>query len=194
MTPPHLLGLGGPAATAVSRSVPNVPCPPPPPLAAAGTNYIRTTHFELHCDATVKGFAQLYDVVQDPDNGCDYTLRFHTNAVCYGGVLGGLSGGWMFNILLFTVAGVYLVAGGAWSWFRNKAFGHPHAEFWSGINDLIVDGIVFSLSGCRARRGRAAMKIGTSSDGAAPMFGGSGAETAAPAFGGSSVKGAYTDL
>jgi hypothetical protein len=82
---------------------------------------LRRTRFNFTCDATVKGFAQVLSVAQDENDDCLYTVVFATNIACQGGgVLGGLSGGWVFNIIVFTVAGLYLAVGTGMHYARHR--------------------------------------------------------------------------
>lgn len=83
---------------------------------ATGAPFPRITHMEFYCDADATGFATFYEVAQNATDGCDYTLRFKTSAACIGSAAGGISGGWVFNIIVSVAAGLYLSVGAAVTW------------------------------------------------------------------------------
>lgn len=83
---------------------------------ATGAPFPRITHMEFYCDADTTGFANFYEVAQNATDGCDYTLRFKTSAACIGSAAGRLSGGWVFNIIVFVSAALYLSIGAFVTW------------------------------------------------------------------------------
>lgn len=124
-------------------------CPVNP---ATGNFYPRTTEYQFKCDHSVTGFAVLESVLQNTSDSCDYTLKFKTNLVCFGDLP--ISGGWIFMIILLGGFGLYVIGGYAYSYARLKTFVFPNQEFWSEVNDLIFEGVVFvcSLGKKRARK------------------------------------------
>jgi hypothetical protein len=91
-------------------------------------------------------------VLQNTSDSCDYTLKFKTNLVCFGDLP--ISGGWIFMIILLGGFGLYVIGGYAYSYARLKTLVFPNQEFWSEVNDLIFEGVVFvcSLGKKRARK------------------------------------------
>lgn len=67
---------------------------------------------------------------------------------------GGLSTGSVLCILFFVFLGVYFVGGAVALRLLRGATGRemvPNIDFWTALPELIKDGVVFSLNGCRAR-------------------------------------------
>lgn len=86
-----------------------------------GQPVLRRTRYNFTCDASVRGFAQVLSVAQDENDDCLYTVVFATNLACVGGnPLTRLSGGWVFNIIFFTVAGLYLAVGSGLHYARHR--------------------------------------------------------------------------
>lgn len=191
-------GCGADAALADTCRPAHPPAPP-----AAGLPYLRTTRFELYCDATATGFAVLYETEQTDAEPCLYVLKFRTNAVCQGpgvsAIVRTLSPGWVFNILLIVTLFVYIVGGAVIGYRKSGLWELPNAEFWSGVGDLIGDGIRFAFTcggrlggGAGARRGGGFATAGVATSGSSGAFiGSTDAAPAAPAFGGPR---SYTDL
>lgn len=184
-----------------------------------GSPFPRVTHLQFFCDKTVTGYAQMYAVDQNATDDCEYTVKFKTSLVCVTGM--GLSGGWVFNIIVMTLFGVYVVAGYGINYARKKTCEFPNRAFWAEFESLVYDGIRFILAGCRKPAPRGAKKVAsgeqygassfsadTSAQASAAMFTGSSgydASSASPAsssasgyqgIGTSSGSGsnAYTDL
>uniref|UniRef100_A0A6P7G7D8 Cation-dependent mannose-6-phosphate receptor-like n=1 Tax=Diabrotica virgifera virgifera TaxID=50390 RepID=A0A6P7G7D8_DIAVI len=64
----------------------------------------------------------------------------------------GMSGGSVFLLIFFIVAGVYFVGGAALMYFIRGARGVemiPNIDFWRNLPGLIKDGLIFLLSGCK---------------------------------------------
>ncbi|XP_072396066.1 cation-dependent mannose-6-phosphate receptor-like [Diabrotica undecimpunctata] len=64
----------------------------------------------------------------------------------------GMSGGSIFLLILFIVAGIYFVGGAALLYFIRGARGVemiPNIDFWRNLPGLVKDGLIFLLSGCK---------------------------------------------
>ena len=146
------------------------------------------------CDWSADGFARLSGVVQNATDDCDYTLRFKTRAACVGAEP--LSGGWVFDIIVITVAGVYWLGASAVEFRRSGAWALPpaHRAFFAANCAVALEGLLFILNRCRKPRREALEKL-LSSDGDVPS---KAAATAAPPsvakFGGGYGSSASTDL
>lgn len=106
-----------------ARCLPATPRPTPrtQPYAcdfnpATGAPYPRVTHMQFYCDPTVAGFAKLYEVDQNATDDCDYTLKFKTSAVC----MPGISGGWIFCIIVMAGFGAYAIFGTLVTYWRER--------------------------------------------------------------------------
>jgi len=173
------------------------PCPIDP---TTGAPFLRTTRFELYCDASATGFAVLYEMEQPDSDPCLYILRFRTNQVCKGPgintVLRTLSPGWAFDITFIVCTFVYVVGGALWGYRQSRVWALPHADFWAGVLDLIADGVMFAFtcgraSGTGGRRPANGFGKGSVPTSSSSAFMDGGSTTAAPAFGGPR---SYTDL
>jgi len=85
-----------------------------------GAPYPRITHMQFFCDPAQVGFANFYEVGINATDNCDYTLKFKTNIACLPGLLGGLSGGWVFNIIVMSGAALYLGIGSFLTYRKEK--------------------------------------------------------------------------
>jgi Autophagy-related protein 27 len=92
-------------------------------------------------------------------NDCDYVINFPTSIACGGGggspsKSKGLSGGWVFIIILLCVTPVYIAGGCYWNHRKNPEATWrekcPHAGFWAAIPGLTKDGCVFTYQKLRA--------------------------------------------
>jgi hypothetical protein len=116
---------------------------------STGAPYPRVTHYSFACDEDVQGFAKLVDVQVNPTNDCEYTLFFKTDAVCMDTVQPRLSGGWVFLVVLFTLAAVYATAGTLWIFQTKNVWQFPNAGMWRELDALMFEGAVFLAHGCR---------------------------------------------
>jgi hypothetical protein len=143
------------------------------------------------CDWSADGFARLSGVVQNATDDCDYTLKFRTRAACVGSEP--LSGGWVFDILVLTVAGVYWLGACALEYRRSGSWALPpaHRAFFAAHCAVALEGLLFLLNRCRKPRREALEKL-LSSDGDVPS------KVAVPAVTASKFSGGYgsssTDL
>lgn len=156
-----------------------------------GKPYQRTTHLQFFCDATVDGFAKLYEVKQNGTDDCDYLLKFKTSAAC---VSMPLSRGWDFVITVLSLSAIYVAGALGWNWYRTREIGFPpsHTAFWKSLDALALDGLLYLLSGFKRRgTGGGGISGAAYSSVKEPETASSGA---APAFSGSSERSAYTDL
>jgi hypothetical protein len=71
---------------------------------------------QFFCDPSATGFARFYEVDQNATDDCDYTLKFKTSAVC----IPGLSGGWVFIIVLASGFAAYALVGTLVTYWREK--------------------------------------------------------------------------
>jgi hypothetical protein len=150
---------------------------------ATGTQYPRVTHMQFFCDPTMDGFARLYEVDQNSTDDCDYTLKFYTDVVCDFAVSGKpqVSGGWIFNIIVFSVFGAYVIAGYGLNYWKKRVIQFPNQGMWKELEALIWDGVRFLGNRCRPYPRVQATKL---VDGA----GGSGTVASSPAFTSSSAS------
>ena len=83
--------------------------------------------------------------------GCTWTFSFNSADLCAGGGggsgKGGLSGGWIFIIVLIVVSFVYFAGGALFMRYRMGASGVemvPNLTFWRDLPGLVKDGCSFS--------------------------------------------------
>ena len=110
-----------------------------------GAQYQREVHFVFSCDDDVDTVS-IIGAVQNHTNDCRYTLNFATKFAC---ASGGTSGGWVFLIILFVLAAVYVIGGMIYVYITQKRLGFPNPEFWSYFADLVRDGFLFCGHGCK---------------------------------------------
>jgi len=81
-----------------------------------------------------------------------YTFLYYTPLACIGGGPsggGGLSGGWVFVIILCVTFPGYFLAGFLYKWKAKGAQGIeacPNIEFWRGLPGMIGDGFKFTIA------------------------------------------------
>lgn len=119
-------------------------CPIDP---STGAPYPRVTHMQFYCDAGTTGFANLFEASQNATEGCEYYLKFKTSLACVNS--GGLSGGWVFNIIVMVAVTVYLGAGSFLNYRNKGTWEVPNKSFWAEVESLIMDGMAFLLFGCK---------------------------------------------
>jgi len=96
--------------------------------------------------------------VKQPDGSLHYDFTWDTAHACplaVGGA-GGLSGGWIFVIILLCLVVVYIVAGIILNKFVRHQSGLdliPNFEFWKSLPGLVKDGVFFILRPCLGNRG-----------------------------------------
>jgi len=96
-----------------------------------------TSTFNLLCDPSAGTLGKVQAIKTGSDD-CDYEVDIYTNLVCEGstpiggGGGGGLSGGSIFLISLFVVVVVYVIAGFALNYYKEKALRPAHKSFWCG--------------------------------------------------------------
>jgi hypothetical protein len=165
---------------------------------ANGNYYPRVTQMQFFCDVDQTGYANLYEAGQAADDDCLYTLKFKTALAC---VDVAMSGGWIFVTIVLSVFAAYAVFGALWGYHKTRTWAFPNAAFWTEANELIFEGVVFAVHGCRkpAKSAMAGSKYaGIGTDGGVGSS--TAAEASAPAFagsaGGSGYQGnpAYTNL
>lgn len=141
--------------------------------------YPRETHMQFVCDPKQDGFARFVNAWQNTSDDCYYQLTFATRAACLPDQIP-LSGGWIFNILVFSAAAAYLLVGGGLAWHFEKRIGLPsaHLAFWSNVNDLAFEGLLFVLAGFKKPTGKLAKAA--AGEGGGLLAGAAGAADAAP--------------
>lgn len=162
---------------------------------STGSQYEREVHFNFYCDHSVSG-VQPVTAIQNGTNDCRYMLEFKTAHACanYTGN-SGLSGGWIFIIILVCCAFVYIVGGMGYGYFTTRKLEFPNMAFWTWFADLVREGFLFvghgfkSTSGSMAGAG-AYDEFGASN--AATSGGATASYTAAPAA--AKTDEPYTDL
>lgn len=104
----------------------------------------RKTQINLHCyeGETVDSLSV------DDSNGCFIVIE--ANVPCPGVKIptkkGGLSGGWIFIIILFSTFAAYAIFGSIINWKVRHQTGSaifPNSSFWSGFGSLIKDGVFY---------------------------------------------------
>jgi len=111
--------------------------------------YFRTTYHKIKCDSST---AYSLDSITEPST-CVYNINARSKYVCGGSKsgAGGLSGGWIFVIILLCSATAYLLVGAVVKW---KVMGAspgvdliPNLDFWSYFLSLVKDGVLFVKNG-----------------------------------------------
>jgi len=92
---------------------------------------------------------------------CIFTMNVVTSHVCPGGAGSpggkGLSGGWIFIIILIVVLFLYIVAGCVYQRKKKGASGMescPNIEFWRGLPVLVKEGFTFTWTKLRGLCGK----------------------------------------
>ena len=120
---------------------------------STGAQYEREVHFNFNCDESVDGITPL-EAVQNSTNDCRYMLEFATSKACAGGSgSDGLSGGWIFIIILVCVAFVYIVGGMGYNYYTKQRLEFPNVELWATFADLVRDGFLFVGHGFKKQGG-----------------------------------------
>lgn len=110
----------------------------------AGQTLIETRQvtYELHCDHSSDpgGLTKINEV-----NMCEYVIIFHSKHGCPAG--GGMSRGWLFNILFLTGVALYLGVGVGIKKYKYGLTGMeaiPNVDMWRNVPGLVKDGIQFT--------------------------------------------------
>jgi hypothetical protein len=102
-------------------------------------------------------------VVESPS--CTYTMTINTASVCPGSAgggsppKGGISGGWVFIIILLVSIVLYISLGCVYQRKKKGATGTeslPNIEFWRSFPGLVKDGLVFTWTKLRGLCGKKA--------------------------------------
>jgi len=125
----------------------------------AGTPPTKIGVINFYCDPTAgRGFVN-GTVAEHPT--CSYTMNIVTSYACAGGAGGGgskgLSGGWVFIIILIVCLFVYIVAGCVYQRKKKGASGVesiPNIEFWRGLPGLVKEGFSFTWTKLRGLCGK----------------------------------------
>eukprot|EP00753_Platysulcus_tardus_P007304 PLAT15056.1.p2 GENE.PLAT15056.1~~PLAT15056.1.p2 ORF type:complete len:344 (-),score=122.07 PLAT15056.1:509-1513(-) len=123
--------------------------------------YDRRVSFIFNCNTEVSGLV-IKPALQNQTVDCHYRLFFDTPFAC-GNYGVGLSGGWVFVIILFVLASVYLLVGSVYQYHKEGIWALPNRLEWAAFGALVKDGVDFTLSSLGAATGRAG-----GSSGAAP--------------------------
>eukprot|EP00163_Fabomonas_tropica_P010107 TRINITY_DN20129_c0_g1_i1.p1 TRINITY_DN20129_c0_g1~~TRINITY_DN20129_c0_g1_i1.p1 ORF type:complete len:233 (-),score=55.41 TRINITY_DN20129_c0_g1_i1:221-919(-) len=109
----------------------------------------RTTHVVLGCgeSETPGNFT-----ASTASDGITYTITGTSSLTCVGGgKKKGLSGGWIFFIILISSFSVYLIGGTVYKAQRQGQSGIeavPNIDFWRNLPGLIKDGFRFTFGLC----------------------------------------------
>jgi len=89
---------------------------------------------------------------------CVFTMNIVTSHICPGGgSSSGLSGGWVFIIILIVCIFLYIVAGCVYQRKKKGASGmesFPNIEFWRGLPGLVKEGFSFTWTKLRGLCGK----------------------------------------
>jgi len=114
-----------------------------------GHAYPRDLNLRLICDPNA-GTGGAYTITVSANPPCTYTLQFRTAVACPGPIpksVTGLSGGWIFIIILIVVIPVYCVLGCIYNRKRKGTTGMvesiPNVEFWKDLPSLVKEGCQF---------------------------------------------------
>lgn len=110
-----------------------------------GAQYQREVHFVFTCDDDVDTVS-IIGAIQNSTNDCHYELHFASKLACADL---GTSGGWVFIIILFVLACVYVIGGMAYVYVTEKRLGFPNTAFWAEFMALVREGFVFVGHGCK---------------------------------------------
>eukprot|EP01006_Ploeotia_vitrea_P033790 TRINITY_DN65642_c1_g1_i1.p1 TRINITY_DN65642_c1_g1~~TRINITY_DN65642_c1_g1_i1.p1 ORF type:complete len:273 (-),score=126.76 TRINITY_DN65642_c1_g1_i1:84-866(-) len=120
-----------------------------------GADVKRTLKLDLVCGEENK-IKSIENIPPTPEK-CQADVTFTTPAVCgHGGPpakSGGLSGGWVFCIILWSVTFVYCGLGCIYNRTQKGASGKeviPHVAFWGALPGLVKDGCSFTVRKLRA--------------------------------------------
>jgi hypothetical protein len=110
----------------------------------------RQIDINIQCDPTaaVLSFVNFVEATpsQPPPPSYKYTLSLTSSVLCGGG---GVSGGTIFVIILFTGAILYVIGGVVYNKFQLQKDGIellPNVEFWREVPGYIQDGAMFTKS------------------------------------------------
>jgi len=119
----------------------------------------KTGIINFYCDPSVGRGVVNGTVAESPT--CTYSMNVITSHVCPGGAGGGgskgLSGGWVFIIILIVCVFVYIVAGCVYQRKKKGASGvesFPNIEFWRGLPGLVKEGFSFTWTKLRGLCGK----------------------------------------
>ena len=161
---------------------------------STGAQYEREVHFNFYCNKHVSG-VKVMTAVQNHTNDCRYQLEFETALACAsGGGSGGISGGWVFIIILVCLAFLYVVGGMGYGYFTTRRLEFPNMEFWTAFADLVRDGFLFVGHGFKKQGGSLAGAGAYDDIGTSAAAGGSTASYTAASSGPAKTEEPYTDL
>jgi len=135
----------------------------------AGRQQVRTVINVFRCKAG--GGTEDTVKVEEDQTTCTFTITLQTAVACPGGSAakdggGGISGGWIFIIILISIIPIYIGAGCLFNRTKRGLTGveaAPNVEFWRGLPGLIKDGAKYSWnmtrSGCKNGTGEAYEKL-----------------------------------
>jgi len=119
------------------------PCPD-------GSN--RLTVITLHCDPTAPIRPATFTVV--PISQCGYGIDIRSSAACPVTTPSGLSGGWIFILILVVAATIYIAVGCGYKRHKKGLVGmesFPNIDFWRQLPVLVKEGCLFTWSKCRGQ-------------------------------------------
>lgn len=158
---------------------------------ATGAQYEREAHFVFQCDPSVSS-VNVVKAIQNSSNYCRYKILFGTQYACAATLNGGMSGGWVFILILFIGFIVYVVVGALITYSQERVWAFPNKEFWGNFFGLVSAGVAFVTGGCKkGGSGGGYSDVGTG----APASGGGG-DVASSGYQGSSTGASdtFTDL
>jgi hypothetical protein len=119
-------------------------------------NCARKVLLNVTCGAASSGF----EIFEDPDAKCNYLASMEHPVACIGGVPGGgLSGGWIFIIIVSVTSIVYVAAGCVYKNKKLQTTGMescPQIDFWRELPGLCKEGVSFTIAkikGCFGKGG-----------------------------------------
>lgn len=128
--------------------------------ATGGIDYDDSCYGSSAAQSTINAICGTGDnsiTVDSANVNCVWTFTFNSADLCSvgggSGAKGGLSGGWIFIIILVVVTFVYCAGGVAFMRYRRGAVGMemvPNIGFWRELPGLVKDGCRFSFDKVRA--------------------------------------------
>ncbi|KAN0042780.1 hypothetical protein ACTA71_012703 [Dictyostelium dimigraforme] len=103
----------------------------------------RTTYFNLFCAKPGTQLEVTSMIEPQSEGGVSCQLTVNLNIPCQSTFIGG---GWIFIIIIFSVAILYIIIGSFVNWKIRHQHGaqiFPNVDFWRNFGSLIKDGVFF---------------------------------------------------
>jgi hypothetical protein len=110
---------------------------------STGAQYERKVTYHFKCNPSVE--IKSINAAENATNKCHYKVYFETKYACAS--TPGLSGGWIFVIILLVGITAILIAGVVYRYHKEGIWGAPFPKFFEDFWALVKDGAAFTLSG-----------------------------------------------